>query len=127
MHVNYFVTWPLVYKAALPDSVAVYSIITLKMASTIFKAGQSPSLRHRFVHHHFIYDVRFMNNISREEVKLVDCYPEIQRKTLRQQEEDGFWDGQEHAGKEDVLVYTGEGFCCFFKTMPSSQLRQLSI
>ena len=67
-----------------------------------------------------------MNNISREEVKLVDCYPEIQRKTLRQQEADGFWEGQEHAGKEDVLVYAGEEFCCFFKTMPSSQLRQAS-
>ena len=67
-----------------------------------------------------------MNNISRKEVKLVDCYPEIQRKTLRQQEADGFWEGQEHAGKEDVLVYAGEEFCCFFKTMPSSQLRQAS-
>ena len=45
---------------------------------------------------------------------------------MRQQEEDGFWEGNGHAGKEDVILYIGEDFCCPVKTMPSLQSSQAS-
>ena len=54
--------------------------------------------------------------------KLMDCYPEIQRERIRQQEEDGFWEGTSTLVKR-------MSFCILrkiSKTMPSSQSRQAS-
>ena len=39
-----------------------------------------------------MYDLRLMNSVTIAK-KLMDCYPEIQRERIRQQEEDGFWEG----------------------------------
>ena len=89
-------------------------------------AGQLQSTRPCFIHNQFIYDLRLMNSVSKEKTKLMDCHPEIQRERMRQQEEDGFWEGNGHAGKEDVILYIGKDFCCPVKTMPSLQSSQAS-
>ena len=65
-----------------------------------------------------------MNLVSKEKTKLMDCYPEIQRERIEKAGRGCFWEGNEHAGKEDVILYIGEDFCCSVKTMPSSQSRQ---